>query len=72
MFVRLRSVRKSTIAIRKLRNNLLAVTLLLTALPPSVQVGSEVVEHACFLVSEIALDTASEVRRNPLRMRSPR
>ncbi|GEM12259.1 clathrin-coated vesicle protein [Rhodotorula toruloides] len=53
-------VRKSTIAIRELRNNLLAVTLLLTALPPGVQVGSEVVEHACFLVSEIALDTTSE------------
>ncbi|BGP10695.1 hypothetical protein JCM10049v2_006587 [Rhodotorula toruloides] len=53
-------VRKSTTAICKLRNNLLAVTLLLTTLPHTFQVGSEVVEHACFLVSEIALDTASE------------
>ncbi|GAA5974285.1 hypothetical protein JCM11641_006712 [Rhodosporidiobolus odoratus] len=54
-------VRKSTSAILKAKNNLLATVLLLSSIPPHAQVGKEVVEHACFLFSETALDAESEV-----------
>lgn len=46
---------------RKTKNNLLAAVLLLTALPPRVQLGREVVEHACYLLTETALEGEGEV-----------
>ncbi|GAA6032931.1 hypothetical protein JCM8097_000054 [Rhodosporidiobolus ruineniae] len=49
-------LRKSASAVLKTKNNLLATVLLLTSLPPNVQVGQEVVEHACFLIVETALE----------------
>ncbi|GAA6022908.1 hypothetical protein JCM10207_006860 [Rhodosporidiobolus poonsookiae] len=53
-------LRKSAPAVLKTKNNLLATVLLLTSLPPAVKVGQEVVEHACFLISETALDGEAE------------
>ncbi|GAA5914098.1 hypothetical protein JCM5296_003575 [Sporobolomyces johnsonii] len=52
--------RKSASAIRKTKNNLLAAVLLLTALPTNVKIGQEVVEHACFLITETALEGEGE------------
>ncbi|GAA5889046.1 hypothetical protein JCM6882_009727 [Rhodosporidiobolus microsporus] len=49
-------LRKSASAVLKTKNNLLATVLLLTSLPPHIKVGREVVEHACFLIVETALD----------------
>ncbi|GAA5821540.1 hypothetical protein JCM11251_000898 [Rhodosporidiobolus azoricus] len=49
-------LRKSASAIQKTKNNLLATVLLLTSLPLHIQVGREVVEHACFLIVETALE----------------
>lgn len=46
----------------KSKNNLLASVLILTSLPLGAQIGREVVEHACFLIVELALDGESEVR----------
>ncbi|SGY43227.1 BQ5605_C001g00003 [Microbotryum silenes-dioicae] len=53
--------RRGAAAILKTRNNLLAAVLLLTSLGPSIQVGQEVVEHACFIITSIALSPSSEV-----------
>lgn len=53
--------RSDKAAVLKLKNNLLAAVLLLTCLPSSVKIGQAVVEHACFLISQIALDGESEV-----------
>ncbi|GAA5876048.1 hypothetical protein JCM8547_003540 [Rhodosporidiobolus lusitaniae] len=53
-------LRKSASAIVKTKNNLLATVLLLTSLPARVKVGQEVVEHACFLISETALEGEGE------------
>ncbi|GAA5857242.1 hypothetical protein JCM9279_001817 [Rhodotorula babjevae] len=53
--------RKSPIAVLKSKNNLLASVLVLTSLPQGAQIGREVVEHACFLIVELALDGEGEV-----------
>jgi hypothetical protein len=55
---RSRSGRAATL---KTKNNLLASVLLLTALPSSVKIGQAVVEHACFLITQVALSDDSEV-----------
>ncbi|BGP50956.1 hypothetical protein JCM10450v2_006882 [Rhodotorula kratochvilovae] len=52
--------RKSPSAVLKSKNNLLAAVLVLTSLPPGMQIGREVVEHACFLIIETALDGEGE------------
>lgn len=44
--------REGSLAARKIKNNLLAAVLVLTVIPPSIQVGQPVVEHCCFLVSQ--------------------
>ncbi|KAM0791957.1 hypothetical protein ACM66B_004208 [Microbotryomycetes sp. NB124-2] len=44
----------------KTRGNLLAAVLIITTLPSYVKVGADVVEHACFLTSEIALTPGHE------------
>ena len=36
----------------KIKNNLLAITLVLTALPGSVRVSKDVVEQACFVIGQ--------------------
>ncbi|BGP19331.1 hypothetical protein JCM10213v2_007420 [Rhodosporidiobolus nylandii] len=59
-------VRRSASAILKAKNNLLATVVLLTSLPPHAPVGQEVVEHACFLISETALDSESEASTTAL------
>jgi hypothetical protein len=56
------SLRKSASAILKTKNNLLATVLLLTSLPANVKVGQEVVEHACFIITETALEGEGDVR----------
>ncbi|GAA5946756.1 hypothetical protein JCM3775_005235 [Rhodotorula graminis] len=53
--------RKSPGAVLKSKNNLLASVLILTSLPPGAQIGREVVEHACFLTGELALEGEGEV-----------
>ncbi|GAA6010487.1 hypothetical protein JCM11491_006962 [Sporobolomyces phaffii] len=58
--------RKSPSAVRKTKNNLLAAVLLLTALPPRVQLGREVVEHACYLLTETALEGEGEASTTAL------
>jgi len=57
--------RQACAATTKTRNNLLAVVVVLTALPPSAKVGREVVERACFLIGEAALGEG-EVRKTAL------
>ncbi|GJN93690.1 hypothetical protein Rhopal_006747-T1 [Rhodotorula paludigena] len=52
--------RNSTSALLKTRSNLLAAVLILTSLPAGVQIGREVVEHACFLICETAMDGEGE------------
>ncbi len=37
---------------KKIKCNLLAAVLILTVLPPTVQVGRPVIEHCCFLISQ--------------------
>ncbi|GAA5989051.1 hypothetical protein JCM10908_006285 [Rhodotorula pacifica] len=54
--------RTSTSAVIKMRSNLLAVVLLLTSIPPSVSVGREVVDHACYLLSETAQNGEGEAQ----------
>ncbi|GAA5946242.1 hypothetical protein JCM3765_000165 [Sporobolomyces pararoseus] len=58
--------RKSTSAVRKTKNNLLAAVLLLTALPNHVKIGREVVEHACYLITETALEGEGEASTTAL------
>ncbi|GAA6063853.1 hypothetical protein JCM10212_000333 [Sporobolomyces blumeae] len=58
--------RKSVAAVRKTRNNLLATVLLLTSIPNSVKIGREVVEHACFLCTETALEGDGEASTTAL------
>lgn len=53
--------RSGRAAALKTKNNLLASVLLLTALPSSVKMGQAVVEHACFLITQVALSDDSEV-----------
>ncbi|SCV73304.1 BQ2448_7230 [Microbotryum intermedium] len=53
--------RRGAAAIVKTRNNLLAAVLLLTSSGPSIKVGQEVAEHACFIITSIALSPSSEV-----------
>ncbi|KAJ7205156.1 clathrin-coated vesicle protein [Mycena haematopus] len=48
--------RQGTISAKKIKNNLLAAVLILTVIPPSVKVGSAVIEHCCFLISQKLLD----------------
>ena len=46
---------------KKIKCNLLAAVLILTVLPPTVQVGTAVIEHCCFLISQKLVE-GSEVR----------
>ncbi|GAA5906312.1 AP-1 complex accessory protein LAA1 [Sporobolomyces salmoneus] len=58
--------RKSASAVRKTKNNLLAAVLLLTSLPNHVKIGREVVEHACYLITETALEGEGEASTTAL------
>ncbi|GAA5869068.1 hypothetical protein JCM16303_000350 [Sporobolomyces ruberrimus] len=58
--------RKSASAVRKTKNNLLAAVLLLTSLPNHVKLGREVIEHACYLVTETALEGEGEASTTAL------
>jgi hypothetical protein len=51
------SGRQGLIAAKKIKNNLLAAVLILTVIPPSIQVGLPVIEHCCFLISQKLLDS---------------
>ncbi|KAJ3824050.1 clathrin-coated vesicle protein [Lentinula raphanica] len=49
--------RQGVACTKKVKNNLLATVLILTAIPPTVKVGQAVLEHACFLISQKLLET---------------
>lgn len=53
----------------KTRNNLLAIVLLLTSLPSNVKVGQETVEHACFVIVDLALSSDKDVSRARVKVR---
>ncbi|KAI0717727.1 ARM repeat-containing protein [Cerioporus squamosus] len=46
------SGREGPMCNKKIKCNLLAAVLILTVLPPTVQVGRPVIEHCCFLISQ--------------------
>ncbi|KAJ4473613.1 clathrin-coated vesicle protein [Lentinula aciculospora] len=49
--------RQGVACTKKVKNNLLAAVLILTAIPPSIKIGQPVVEHCCFLISQKLLET---------------
>ncbi|KAJ3781084.1 clathrin-coated vesicle protein [Lentinula aff. detonsa] len=49
--------REGVACTKKVKNNLLAAVLILTAIPPTTKVGQAVVEHSCFLISQKLLET---------------
>lgn len=57
----LHSGREGPMCNKKIKCNLLAAVLILTVLPPTVQVGKAVIEHCCFLISQKLVE-GSEVR----------
>ncbi|KAF9487688.1 hypothetical protein BDN71DRAFT_1594368 [Pleurotus eryngii] len=50
------SGRSGAISTKKVKNNLLAVMLILSVLPPTVQIGKTVVERCCFILSHKMMD----------------
>ncbi|BGP57657.1 hypothetical protein JCM8202v2_005301 [Rhodotorula sphaerocarpa] len=54
--------RTSPAALIKMRSNLLALVLLLSSIPPTVSVGREVVDHACYLLAETAQSGTGEAQ----------
>lgn len=50
------SGRSGTISTKKVKNNLLAVVLILSVLPPTVQIGKTVVEQCCSILSHKTMD----------------
>ncbi|KAJ3852125.1 clathrin-coated vesicle protein [Lentinula lateritia] len=49
--------RQGAACTKKVKNNLLAAVLVLTAISPTIKVGQAVVEHCCFLISQKLLET---------------
>ncbi|KAF9069763.1 clathrin-coated vesicle protein [Rhodocollybia butyracea] len=49
--------REGVACTKKVKNNLLAAVLILSAVPPNVKIGEAVVEHCCFLISQKLLET---------------
>jgi hypothetical protein len=48
--------RQGNIAEKKIKNNMLAAVLILTAIPVSIKVGKLVIEHTCFSITRSLLD----------------
>lgn len=51
------SGRSGAISTKKVKNNLLAVVLILSVLPPTVRIGQTVVERCCFILSHKTMDS---------------
>lgn len=56
-----RSGREGPVPTLKLKNNLLAAVLVLTVMPPAIDLGRLAIEHCCSLVSE-KLGESGDVR----------
>lgn len=59
--------RVGVVSARKIKTNMLAVVLILTVIPATVQVGRAVIEHTCFLVTQKLLEN-DEVSDSNLRL----
>jgi len=57
--------RAGAISSRKTKTNMLAIVLVLTAIPPTVQVGRAAIEHTCFLISQKLLEDDEVGPTNP-------
>jgi len=57
--------RAGAISARKTKTNMLAIVLVLTAIPPTVQVGRAAIEHTCFLISQKLLEDDEVGATNP-------
>ncbi|KAF9499159.1 clathrin-coated vesicle protein [Pleurotus eryngii] len=55
------SGRSGAISTKKVKNNLLAVMLILSVLPPTVRIGKSVVERCCFILSHKTMDNDDQV-----------
>ncbi|KAJ3575515.1 hypothetical protein NP233_g1065 [Leucocoprinus birnbaumii] len=48
--------REGAVSTRKIKANMLAVVLILTVIPPTIQVGRAAIEHTCFLIAQKLLE----------------
>lgn len=62
--------RSGVISTKKIRSNMLAAVLILTVTPSWVKFGRQVVEHACYLISQ-KLQDGDEVSRSVVLFAGP-
>ncbi|KAL0960465.1 hypothetical protein HGRIS_005508 [Hohenbuehelia grisea] len=53
--------RQGAISTKKVKNNLLAVVLILTVVPPTTQIGTPVIEHCCFLICQKLIEGEDQI-----------